>query len=213
MSATCPTCSGYGWWVDHEDECYQTGDCGCSGVQVECRDCAGTGKRETVADPVADRDTLIARALGAVMCPPNHGGDGIFADGSRCYVCMARYLAAALSEQEKELAAARGLKARTANLIVLFEGFVHGDTQIGEGQILRAINDYMTDQPITLPNNERALRAEADLAAVRGRVQTLEAALSYIATEYECECETPGTSNDCPSCYAAAAVSTGKEPE
>lgn len=29
-------CGGDGWYIDHEDECYETGDCNCSGVQVEC---------------------------------------------------------------------------------------------------------------------------------------------------------------------------------
>jgi hypothetical protein len=33
---TCPACGGDGWYVGHEDECYDTGDCVCSGVQVEC---------------------------------------------------------------------------------------------------------------------------------------------------------------------------------
>lgn len=36
----CPTCGGDGWYVGHEDECYDTGDCVCSGVQVQC-ECAG----------------------------------------------------------------------------------------------------------------------------------------------------------------------------
>ncbi len=30
--------------------------------------------------------------------------------------------------------------------------------------------------------------------------------LAYITTEFDCECETPGTSNDCPSCVARAAL-------
>jgi hypothetical protein len=25
-----------GWYVGHEDECYDTGDCCCSGVQIQC---------------------------------------------------------------------------------------------------------------------------------------------------------------------------------
>jgi hypothetical protein len=33
---TCPACGGDGWYVGHEDECYDTGDCVCSGVQVRC---------------------------------------------------------------------------------------------------------------------------------------------------------------------------------
>jgi hypothetical protein len=33
---TCPACGGDGWYVGHEDECYDTGDCVCSGVQVKC---------------------------------------------------------------------------------------------------------------------------------------------------------------------------------
>lgn len=32
----CPACGGDGWYVGHEDECYDTGDCVCSGVQVRC---------------------------------------------------------------------------------------------------------------------------------------------------------------------------------
>lgn len=32
----CPACGGDGWYVGHEDECHDTGDCVCSGVQVEC---------------------------------------------------------------------------------------------------------------------------------------------------------------------------------
>ncbi len=33
---SCPACGGDGWYIGHEDECYDTGDCNCSGVQVEC---------------------------------------------------------------------------------------------------------------------------------------------------------------------------------
>lgn len=36
----CPHCGGDGWYVGHEDVCYDTGDCECSGVQVQC-ECAG----------------------------------------------------------------------------------------------------------------------------------------------------------------------------
>lgn len=32
----CPGCGGDGWYVGHEDECYDTGDCCCSGVQIQC---------------------------------------------------------------------------------------------------------------------------------------------------------------------------------
>lgn len=32
----CPECGGDGWYVGHEDECHETGDCNCSGVQIQC---------------------------------------------------------------------------------------------------------------------------------------------------------------------------------
>lgn len=34
--ATCSSCGGHGWYIGHEDVCYDSGDCSCSGVQVEC---------------------------------------------------------------------------------------------------------------------------------------------------------------------------------
>ena len=36
----CPACGGDGWYVGHDDECYDTGDCVCGGVQVRC-ECQG----------------------------------------------------------------------------------------------------------------------------------------------------------------------------
>lgn len=38
QSAVCATCDGKGWYVGHEDACYDGDGCVCSGVQVEC-DC------------------------------------------------------------------------------------------------------------------------------------------------------------------------------
>lgn len=35
----CPACYGEGWYVGHDDECYDTGDCVCSGERVRC-ECA-----------------------------------------------------------------------------------------------------------------------------------------------------------------------------
>lgn len=32
----CPACGGDGWYVAHDDECYDTGDCCCAGEQVRC---------------------------------------------------------------------------------------------------------------------------------------------------------------------------------
>lgn len=39
----CRSCNGDGWYVGHEDECHETGDCHCSGVQIPCEMCGGTG--------------------------------------------------------------------------------------------------------------------------------------------------------------------------
>lgn len=36
----CPGCGDDGWYVGHEDDCHETGDCVCSGVQIECG-CSG----------------------------------------------------------------------------------------------------------------------------------------------------------------------------
>lgn len=41
----CSYCDGEGWFADHEDECYEDGACFCSGVQVQCHVCGGTGVR------------------------------------------------------------------------------------------------------------------------------------------------------------------------
>jgi DnaJ-class molecular chaperone len=44
----CPQCDGDGWYIDHSDRHYQTGDketceeAGCP-VQRECEKCGGTG--------------------------------------------------------------------------------------------------------------------------------------------------------------------------
>lgn len=35
-AVVCSACGGDGWYVGHEDECSETGDCNCSGVQIEC---------------------------------------------------------------------------------------------------------------------------------------------------------------------------------
>lgn len=34
----CVVCGGDGWYIGHEDECYDSGNCLCAGIQVEC-DC------------------------------------------------------------------------------------------------------------------------------------------------------------------------------
>ena len=42
---TCQRCNGDGWYVDHDDDCYEEGQCvGCGGVQRQCDDCGGTGR-------------------------------------------------------------------------------------------------------------------------------------------------------------------------
>ncbi len=46
---------------------------------------------------------------------------------------------------------------------------------------------------------DRAVAAEAERDRLRER-------LSYLATEWDCSCETPGTDYDCPSCTARAAL-------
>jgi hypothetical protein len=49
-------------------------------------------------------------ALAAVMCPTSHDGyDGIFPDGMRCYVCIARSLKAALDQATARAEKAEGL--------------------------------------------------------------------------------------------------------
>lgn len=35
----CDACGGDGWYVDHAPECYDSGDCSCTGVQVQCDRC------------------------------------------------------------------------------------------------------------------------------------------------------------------------------
>lgn len=38
----CPTCNGDGWVIDHDEACYEAGDCiGCGGRQVRCDDPRG----------------------------------------------------------------------------------------------------------------------------------------------------------------------------
>ena len=46
------------------------------------------------------------------------------------------------------------------------------------------------------------------------RLRLLAKRLEYIATEYDCTCETPGVTNDCPVCTARAALvsGAGREP-
>lgn len=39
----CPSCGGDGWYLGHEAQCYLDGDCNCSGVQVVCDECRGSG--------------------------------------------------------------------------------------------------------------------------------------------------------------------------
>ena len=45
----CPKCNGDGWYIDHSDRHYATGnsescdDAGCP-VQRQCEDCKGTGE-------------------------------------------------------------------------------------------------------------------------------------------------------------------------
>jgi hypothetical protein len=40
ISYSCNTCGGDGWYVDHSDDCYASGECvGCGGVQRPCPDC------------------------------------------------------------------------------------------------------------------------------------------------------------------------------
>lgn len=47
----CRYCDGQGWFADHEDECYEDGACSCSGVQVQCHECNGTGSAGVKGDP------------------------------------------------------------------------------------------------------------------------------------------------------------------
>lgn len=48
---TCPTCGDDGWIIDHDEECYESGDCiGCGGVQVRCDDPRGHADRCTKCD-------------------------------------------------------------------------------------------------------------------------------------------------------------------
>ena len=35
----CAECDGEGWYIGHEDACYEQCDCVCSGVQVPCHVC------------------------------------------------------------------------------------------------------------------------------------------------------------------------------
>lgn len=60
------------------------------------------------------------------------------------------------------------LRARTANLIVLFETFIYDPKAISEGAIVRAIHEFMTDEDITMPQVDvsasRLAAAEARLA-------------------------------------------------
>ena len=64
----CPSCDGLGWMVDHEDACYERGDCvGCGGVQVPCDDPRGHADRclhcanGEVWDPTASGNTVACR--------------------------------------------------------------------------------------------------------------------------------------------------------
>jgi len=42
----CNWCAGDGWYVDHSSECdgFSGKECNCSGVQVQCEKCQGTGE-------------------------------------------------------------------------------------------------------------------------------------------------------------------------
>ena len=54
----CPTCDGKGWWHDHCDRCYATGEwCGCGGEQRRCETCAGSGRVEVVTVSLARLDS------------------------------------------------------------------------------------------------------------------------------------------------------------
>lgn len=43
LLSCCEDCYGDGWYAGHEDRCYEGSGCSCSGVQIECRQCGGTG--------------------------------------------------------------------------------------------------------------------------------------------------------------------------
>lgn len=65
----CPTCAGDGWIIDHDEMCYEAGDCvGCHGRRVQCDDprghadpcssCDGNGQ---VWDPTANSNVAFCR--------------------------------------------------------------------------------------------------------------------------------------------------------
>jgi hypothetical protein len=79
---------------------------------------------------------------------------------------LADRAAAALEESQ---AAREQLKARAANLIVLFEGHIYGDKTVDESIVLRAIQEFMTDRPGGTPVDllERAADALAESETAR----------------------------------------------
>ena len=42
----CTYCSGDGWYVEHDPYCggWESGNCDCQGVQIQCAKCEGTGE-------------------------------------------------------------------------------------------------------------------------------------------------------------------------
>jgi hypothetical protein len=45
----CPACEGAGYDIGHEAQCYEGLGCQCSGEQVLCSACEGSGETELVA--------------------------------------------------------------------------------------------------------------------------------------------------------------------
>lgn len=88
----CESCDGDGWYAGHDDdECRELGDCVCTGVQIECEACEGTGRQGRIlstadvtfiAHAREDVPFLLARvreletmrdALREWKCPMCHG--------------------------------------------------------------------------------------------------------------------------------------------
>lgn len=40
----CSDCGGDGWYVGHADQCNETGQCTCNGIQIQCEKCQGIGE-------------------------------------------------------------------------------------------------------------------------------------------------------------------------
>lgn len=69
----CARCHGEGWYADHEAECYEDGDCSCSGVQVQC-DC-GAGavpveRTDVASHPHMDAEWLAREHDEECDCDP-----------------------------------------------------------------------------------------------------------------------------------------------